>query len=159
MGLRSDRYASLQKWLPVVLHEPLHRRYQNCDNRLERQYIYNSLLSFLVFNVDETTAKLVQFIKLQQQYRLCGIVYFGNFQFTSQCQKDHQYAVLPWHFRQRPLLHGFMTKFSILPLWLHTTLWSSPCCGIFPLFQVLNKRVGPKTMMEALCLWVDSVRL
>ena len=80
----SPRYASIQKWLPVVLHEPVHRRCQHCDSKLERHYVYDTLPSFLVFNVYESTAKLEQFVEVQdQQYRLCGIVYFGNFHFTS----------------------------------------------------------------------------
>ena len=80
----SPRYASIQKWLPVVLHEPVHRRCQHCDSKLERHYVYDTLPSFLVFNVYESTAKLEQFVEVQdQQYRLCGVVYFGNFHFTS----------------------------------------------------------------------------
>lgn len=79
------KYAPMQSWIPVILHEMTRQKCDNCNTNLQRHYQYDSFPNFLAFNVYLSLPKPDAEIDVQGQlYRLCGIVYHGDFHFTSQ---------------------------------------------------------------------------
>ncbi|KAK7682441.1 hypothetical protein QCA50_014646 [Cerrena zonata] len=92
----SYKYAPLQSWIPVLLHEMTRQRCPDCNSHLQRHYHYDIFSSFLAFNVFLSLPKLDSEIDIQGKlYRLCGVVYHGDFHFTSRIMTADSKV---WHY-------------------------------------------------------------
>ncbi|KAK7677027.1 hypothetical protein QCA50_019992 [Cerrena zonata] len=92
----SYKYAPLQSWIPVLLHEMTRQRCPDCNSHLQRHYHYDIFPSFLAFNVFLSLPKLDSEIDIQGKlYRLCGVVYHGDFHFTSRIMTADSKV---WHY-------------------------------------------------------------
>ena len=80
----SLRYSRIQFWLPVFMNPKMTERCTQCRHKLHGVRKFDIFPNFISFGVDMVSVKFDRIINIQDQcYRLCGIVYHGDFHFSS----------------------------------------------------------------------------
>ena len=80
----SLRYSRIQFWLPVFMNPKMTERCTQCRHKLHGVRKFDVFPNFISFGVDMVSVKFDRIINIQDQcYRLCGIVYHGDFHFSS----------------------------------------------------------------------------
>lgn len=86
----SIKYSNLQKWIPVLLCQNTHHRCLNCNRYMQRNIIYDIFPNFIAFDVYDVSLNVETRVNIQDtSYRLCGIIYHGNFHFTARILSEN----------------------------------------------------------------------